>query len=127
MFLHGEHDKPAVLIVEDEPDNFIYLEILLKSYAGLISHAENGRQAIEMAAVHHYDLILMDMKMPVMNGLEATEIIKRLYPEIPVIGQTACATRDEWDSAMAAGCDDLIIKPISRKDLLALLGKFITV
>ena len=119
--------RPSILIADDEPDNFLYLEILLKNFAGKIIHAENGLRAVELASACHFDLVLMDLKMPEMNGIEATKILKTRFPHLHIIGQTACATREEWDSAMEAGCDELIIKPIRRRELIASLEKYLTV
>ena len=113
-----------ILIADDEPINFQYIEILLKGKAKLIDHAINGKIAIEMASKTRYDFILMDLKMPVMGGIEATEILKRQFPEIPIIAQTAYTMPDDKEISLRAGCDDVISKPIKKEELIALLQKY---
>ena len=117
--------KPAILIAEDEPDNYYYLELLLSRMAGRIAHAQNGREAIEILRASPFDLVLMDLKMPEMDGFEATEKIRELFPEIPVIAQTAYATTAEHDQAMNAGCADYLVKPIRKKDLYDALSRLL--
>lgn len=125
-------DEPAeslvpgmeILIAEDELINFSYLEILLRGKVKKVDHARNGQEAIEMIAQNRYDLVLMDMKMPVMGGAEATTIIKNKLPGLKVIAQTAFSLPEEKEMALAAGCDDFIPKPIRGSDLLSLLGKY---
>ncbi len=113
-----------ILIADDEPVNFQYIEILLKGKAKVIDHAINGKVAVEMASKTRYDLILMDLKMPVMGGIEATEILKRQFPEIPVIAQTAYTMPDGKEIALQSGCDDIISKPIKKEELMELLNKY---
>ena len=113
-----------ILIVDDEPVNFQYIEILLKGRAKLIDHAINGKVAVEMASKTSYDLILMDLKMPVMGGIEATELLKQEFPKIPIIAQTAYTMPDDKEIALQAGCDDVIFKPIKKEELIALLQKY---
>ncbi len=115
----------TMLIAEDEPDNYLYLEILLNQKFKRIDHAINGKEAVAMAEQNKYDIILMDLKMPVLGGIEATELIKKKFPNIPVIAQTAYALPVEKASAMQAGCDDYLTKPIRRLDLINSISKFI--
>jgi PAS domain S-box-containing protein len=75
----------SILVAEDEMVNFIFLKILLKGEVKSIDHAMNGKEAVEMALKNHYDLILMDIKMPVMDGLEASILLKRTFPELIII------------------------------------------
>jgi signal transduction histidine kinase len=106
-----------VLIAEDEPINYRFLEILLKGTVRKIDHASNGKVAVEMASENNYDMILMDMKMPIMDGFEATRILKAKFPYLKIIAQTAFTLPEERELVRLAGCDDFIPKPI-RKDLL---------
>ena len=71
------------------------------------------------------DLVLMDLQMPEMNGYEATQILKKKYPHLPVVAQTAFAMSDDREKALAAGCDDYLAKPIKSKDLLNITEKFL--
>ncbi len=114
--------KPAmqkvIMIAEDEDLNFILLnEMLLNSNFTLL-RALNGLEAVEMCkSDQRVDLILMDLKMPVMNGFEATQRIKKIRPNLPVIAQTAYSTDIDKAKAIASGCSDYISKPI-KQDLL---------
>ena len=114
-----------LLIAEDDNINYTFLEYLLISKAHRIDRAINGNLAIEMCSTNKYDLILMDLKMPLVNGIEATKMLKGLYPEIPVIVQTAYSMPEERDAALAAGCDGYITKPIKKDDLMDVLMKFV--
>ena len=113
----------TILIAEDEPDNYLYLEILLKNKVKRIDHAVNGLKAVELASKNRYDLVLMDIKMPVMDGIEATIKLKQQFPDMPIIAQTAYATPEEREQTLQAGCDNYISKPMKKADLLELIGK----
>ncbi len=115
-----------ILIAEDDETNFLYLDILLKEKVNRVDRAINGKEAIEMVQKNTYDLILMDLKMPVMSGSEATVKIKRLYPHIPVIATTAYATAEERERALDAGCDDYLSKPIKKSDLIMHVEKYLS-
>ncbi|MFC2104028.1 response regulator [Bacteroidota bacterium] len=115
----------TILIVEDEESNYKLLEMLLKKKGLNILSAENGYEAIEICKGHNkIDLILMDIKMPGMNGLEATMKIKQIKPEIPIIIQTAYAMQNDEKISLEAGCDDYIAKPIKKEKLMSLLDKW---
>ena len=113
-----------ILIAEDDILNFQYLEILLKSKLGRIDHAINGAEAIEMASKNKYNLVLMDMIMPTMGGIEATKLFKQKFPHIKIIAMTAYVLPEEKDMALAAGCDGFISKPIQVPDLMVILHKY---
>ena len=114
----------VLLIADDEQINFLYLEIMLKNLVKRIDYAFNGLQAIEMVEKQHYDMVFMDLKMPEMNGYEATKIIKQHHPEMTIIAQTAYASPEDKEKALQAGCDDFIAKPIKKSLLLETLHKF---
>lgn len=116
----------TILIAEDEPDNYLYLEILLKNKVKRIDHAINGMKAVELSSKNRYNLVLMDLKMPVMDGIEATRKIKQQFPDIPIIAQTAYTTPEEKDKALQAGCDAYIAKPIKKTDLMAIINKVLS-
>ena len=112
-------DGKRVMIVEDDEMSFIYLKEVLKSTNIEIIHAWNGVQAVEMASAdQNIDLILMDIKLPEMDGYEATRQIKEIYETVPVIAQTAYAMADDEQKSKQVGCDDYITKPINRRKLL---------
>lgn len=107
----------SLLIAEDETDNFDYLHTLLVDKAATVERAKNGLEALEMRKSKHYDLILMDIKMPEMDGLEATKKILKIFPESLIIAQTAFSQPDEIKNALEAGCKACLIKPIDRQKL----------
>ncbi|MHB1195958.1 MAG: PAS domain S-box protein [Lutibacter sp.] len=111
----------TILIAEDEEVNFIFLEILLEDKLKLpcnIIHAKDGLEAVELCKNNlEIELVLMDIKMPKMDGHEATRKIKEFRPNLPIIAQTAYSTPEEKEKAFLAGCDDFISKPINKDDL----------
>jgi two-component system, cell cycle response regulator DivK len=108
----------TVLIVEDVDFNFIYMEAVLRCTGVKILWAKNGKEAIELVNANpDIDLILMDMYMPVMDGYEATAIISKLRPDLPIVAQTAYCLPDDIKKCYSAGCKSLLSKPI-RKELL---------
>lgn len=109
--------KFRVLIAEDDRVNFIYLRELLKNFAELIDHADNGQKALEMVLQNSYNLIFMDIKMPLMNGLEVIAAIRQHQIRVPIIAQTAYAQPEEREHILAAGADAYLAKPILSEDL----------
>jgi len=124
----GENNFPNILIAEDVESNFLYLKAVLSKLNATVFWAKNGVEAIELCTPENaIDLILMDLQMPEMNGYEATQILKKKYPGLPIVAQTAFAMSDDRDKALDAGCDDYLAKPIKSKDLLSVVGKYIKI
>ncbi|MGM0583024.1 MAG: PocR ligand-binding domain-containing protein [Bacteroidota bacterium] len=116
----------TILIAEDEYSNFVYLEALLEEYHFNFLHAENGKDAIDtIEKTHDINLVLMDIKMPVMNGLEATKAIRKKNKSIPIIALTAYAMETDRQKAIEAGCSDYLAKPLSEDKLYAIINKYI--
>ncbi|MBN1184374.1 MAG: response regulator [Bacteroidales bacterium] len=114
-----------ILIVEDDVANYIYIQEILENAGMKIFLSENGAEAVEFVSRNtDIDIILMDMKMPVMDGLEATKRIKEKYSHIPIIMQTAFAQTDDRQMAINGGCDDYISKPFNIDELLELINKY---
>lgn len=112
-------NKPIVLVVEDDEFNFFYLKEALKKDVVEIIHAPNGKAAIDIAKKRtDIDIILMDLKLPDVDGYIATKTILALRNNIPIIAQTAFTTPLEKEKAMNAGCIDYISKPIDRGVLI---------
>ena len=114
-----------ILIVEDEEHNYTYIhEILKRTKVGMI-RAESGSDAIRLFTENKIDLILMDIKLPDMDGYKTTQEIKKLDPNVPVVAQTAYAMVQEREKCLQAGCDDYISKPYDPDKLIGLLGRYI--
>ena len=114
----------TILIAEDDSSVYFYLQQLLMSEKIETIHAQDGLEAINIIKNNqHIDLILMDIKMPIMGGLEATRQIKEIKPTIPIIAQSAFNTDVDIKSAFDAGCNDYISKPFDRKTLLDKIAK----
>ncbi len=121
-----DYSKKYVLIAEDEEANFKYLKLLFSETGATILRAKNGQEAVGICKqMQRIDLVLMDIKMPIMDGYEATKSIKSFAPEIPIIAQTAYALVHDSKLAMAAGCDDYIAKPINREMLMEKVAVFL--
>jgi PAS domain S-box-containing protein len=112
-----------ILIAEDEQSNFFFLSEVLSETGAKIIHVEDGLAAVKYCETdHNIDVVLMDIKMPGLNGYEATKKIKAIRPDLPVIAQTAYAFSDDLQKAIAAGCDDYIAKPVLKEFLLEKLS-----
>jgi PAS domain S-box-containing protein len=117
--------RPLILIAEDEESNFIYLNEILEDNNFRILWAKNGKEAFEYCLTNkEIRLVLMDIKMPGMDGFNATKLIKQQNPEMPVIAQTAFAMISDKDTALASGCDDYLSKPIDPELLLKKIKKY---
>jgi hypothetical protein len=112
-----EMNQFTILIAEDDDLNYYYLHELMCNCVFKIDRAKNGKEAIEQVSKNSYNLILMDIKMPVMDGIEAITIIKEDHPNIPIIAQTAYVQPEEVERIKKAGVDAIISKPIAQKDL----------
>ena len=114
-----------VLVAEDNDSNFILMCYLLKKHYEVV-RAVNGRDAIEkVESGGDIDIVLMDLKMPEMDGLEATRILKGKYPALPIIALTANAFSSDREQAFAAGCDDFISKPVNSELCLETMAKYL--
>jgi PAS domain S-box-containing protein len=113
-----------ILIVEDDVPSLQYLSKILTDNSYSFLSAGNGEQALELIrSDNNINLVLMDIRMPVMDGIEATKEIKRIRPDIPIIAQTAFAFSEERSEILEIGCDDYISKPINKKEMLTKINK----
>ena len=111
-----------VLIVEDEIDNYNYLVSLLQPRVKSVLHAINGEEAIHLAGLFPFNLVLMDLKLPGINGVEATKIIRENHPDLPVIAVSAHTEKVEINKAIEAGCCCYVSKPINKEVLFAAIN-----
>jgi PAS domain S-box-containing protein len=120
-----EYDKPkTLLIAEDEDFNYMLLEELLADINSKILRARNGIEAVEICKSNqHIDLVLMDIKMPLMSGYEATKQIREFLPNLPIIAQTAYTTDFDKKKALSCGCNDFISKPLEKKLLVSKINE----
>jgi PAS domain S-box-containing protein len=117
-------EKITVLVIEDEEINWLYISEILKKRAKLI-HAVNGVVALDLVKKNpDIDLVLMDIKLPDINGLELTKMIKAVNKNLPVVAQTAYALAGDREKAFNAGCVEYFTKPVRRDDLLNLVSDF---
>ncbi|WP_319589445.1 response regulator [uncultured Draconibacterium sp.] len=123
----GNYKKvtPIILIVEDDEVNRLYLRTIIEMEGIETLLASNGKEAIEKCRTQlEIDVVLMDIKMPVMDGLEATKKIKESRPELPIIAVTAHAASGDEEKVRNSGCDGYIAKPIDRNKLISLLKNY---
>ncbi len=119
---NGEH----ILIAEDDNSNYLYMKRIFQDYNLKITHVTTGKEAFEkVVSDDSIKLVLMDIKMPEMDGLEATRIIRHSGSNIPIIAQTAYAFPSDTQKSMDAGCNDFISKPIKASQLLKIISKYL--
>lgn len=114
----------TVLVAEDVDSNFLLLKSLIGKRCNLL-RAKDGDEAVNKFKEYHPDLILMDIKMPKMDGLEATSLIRTYSQEVPIIALTAFAFEADREKALEVGCNDFLTKPVSQNGLEKILEKYI--
>jgi PAS domain S-box-containing protein len=114
-----------VLLAEDGPDNQVLLKALVQRFGPEVTVVTNGQEALDEARAGSYELVLMDMQMPVMDGYTATLRLRELGYRGPIVALTAHAMAGERERCLAAGCDDYLSKPVDRLELRRLVGRFL--
>lgn len=118
--------KLKILIVEDEYTNMFFLKSAFKGHQFELVATVDGEEAVTaFEQSPDFDLVLMDLKLPLMNGFKATEKIKKIRSDVPIIAVTAYALRGDREKALASGCDDYIAKPFLKSELVTLIGKYV--
>lgn len=125
----GEILPLKILLTDDSEDNRYLIDTFLKKSGHTLDFAENGEEAIEMFTATDYDLVLMDIQMPVLDGYEATRIIRKWEEDsgkvaVPIVAFTAYALKEEVDRCIEAGCSDHLAKPVKKKALLEIIEKY---
>jgi len=119
-------DKTTILIVEDDELNFLYMQSVMKSVGYKYIHAANGAEAVDECKRNpDINIILMDIKMPVMNGIEATRLIREFKSDLPIIATTAYAETGDEHRLIEAGFNEYLPKPINLKQLNAIIKKYV--
>jgi CheY-like chemotaxis protein len=121
----SNHFDANILVAEDNPDNQLLIKLLLQTWGLEPDIASNGAQAVEMALVNDYQLIIMDMQMPVMGGLEATKMLRHAAYDGPIIALTANVMNHDIDTYLNAGCDKALGKPIDKDALESVLVSYL--
>ena len=118
--------RPLILVAEDDDSNFKLIKAIIGKKCD-IEWAKNGEEMVQLFRQHHEKTkaMLMDIKMPIMSGLEATKIIRESNTEIPIIMQTAYAFSSDKENAMKAGATEVLVKPITLSVLCATLSKYL--
>jgi len=116
---------PKVLVAEDTPVSQKLMKALLSAFGCVVDVAANGREAVEKVRENDYDLVLMDLMMPVMDGLEATKAIRRAgRTDLPIIALTAAVTEEDKQRTRDAGSNDFLAKPVDPKQLKETIAKW---
>jgi PAS domain S-box-containing protein len=119
------HIRGQILLVEDGPDNQRLLRMQLGDAGATVTSALDGRIAVDLATTQTFDLILMDMQMPVMDGYTATMELRRRGLTLPIVALTACAMAEDRDKCLAAGCSGYLSKPIDEQKLLKTVNEYL--
>lgn len=115
----------TILIAEDDDANYKFLEIIISLAGYNVLRAENGAIAVKICSNTNISLVFMDIRMPEMDGLEATRLIREFNTTLPVFAQTAYSLAADENTALNAGCTGYITKPISRKTVLSILNEYL--
>ena len=118
-----------ILVTEDEEDTRELMKLLLEYHGHEVDTAENGKQAIQVATAHVPDVILMDLRMPVMDGFVATQTLRALPAthDVPIIAVSAYVGDKDWcDRAKASGCNECVGKPVNYEALVTVMRRFVT-
>lgn len=119
-------NQKSILVAEDEDINFLYIREVLKVLNMNVIHAKNGEEAVNYCKNDDsIVLVLMDIKMPLLNGYDATKDIHKFKPNLPIIAQTAFALTEDRKRTLECGCIDYISKPFTREALINITKKYL--
>lgn len=116
----------CILLAEDNPDNQRLIGLLIKRLGAQLTLAENGERAVALATTQPFDLILMDMQMPIMDGLEATRQLRAKGLTLPIVALTANAMTSDMERCRVAGCTDFLSKPVQRERFFDVVQRYLT-
>jgi CheY-like chemotaxis protein len=116
----------TLMIVEDVPSNYQLLNAYLGKSGARIIHVDNGIDAVDLIKSKNViDLIIMDIRLPKLNGLLAAKEIRKMSRNIPIIAQTAFAMQSDREMCLSAGCNEFLAKPFRKHELMQMIAKFI--
>jgi PAS domain S-box-containing protein len=122
----SQPNKPLVVVAEDDDSNYKYLEIVLKKASFKVLRSKNGIETVEICrTVPNISILLTDMKMPDMDGVESTRRIRQILPDLPVIALSGLISSEDESAARLAGCNEYIVKPVSKSKLLDTINKLL--
>jgi signal transduction histidine kinase/DNA-binding response OmpR family regulator len=123
--LPGSFSGVNILIAEDDQPSYFLLKEILEAKNIQCYHVNNGRDAVEMVKIHSdINMVLMDVRMPGMSGLQATQEMKKIKSDLPIIAQSAFVNDADIQNAIEAGCNDYLVKPIKINDLLKKIAEY---
>jgi len=119
--------KEKILIVEDNPQNMRLFEMVLRAKGYILLKATDGEEALDMATRERPDLIIMDIRLPKMNGLEVTRKLRQTpaFSHTPIIGVTAYAMKGDEERIIESGCDAYLSKPINTRELPEVIAEML--
>jgi len=118
------NNSATILVAEDEESNFLLLKTILKKHCNVV-HARTGKELLDIFKGNKPDLILLDIKMPEMDGITALKEIRKIDTEIPIVMQSAYAFESDMEEARQAGSNDFITKPINITNFKAMVSKYV--
>ena len=117
-------EEKTIVVVDDTEINFVLIKTQLRKTKANLIWLKDGAKAIEfIQQKKNVDLMLMDIRMPVLDGIQATKEIKRIAPDIPIVIQTASVMGDAYNDIASSNCDDVIFKPIVSANLIEIINK----
>ena len=116
----GGTNNLRILVAEDNDSNFLLINAILKN-RGALTRVINGKEAIDAVKNGEFDIVLMDVRMPEMDGLTATKHIREFNKDIPIVAVTANAFNSDKVTALQAGCNNFVTKPINKDELFSIL------
>lgn len=117
-------ERPTILVAEDNDSNYLLISVMLKKEYNIV-RAKNGQEAVKLFESREPKLILMDIRMPIMDGLEATAAIRLKSKTIPIIALTAFAFDSDRDRAIKAGCNGFLTKPVNSEELKLIIKCYV--
>jgi CheY-like chemotaxis protein len=123
--VEGELAGLKVLVVDDSPDNQMLIRIILEQADAIVTIAEDGKKALDLIAENPFDIVLMDIQMPVMDGHEATRTLRARHFHLPIIALTAHAMKEERERCIESGFSEFLAKPVRREEMIEMLKSFV--